>query len=480
VNKSLGVLQRRPALSGLVVIAIAGAASVLLFQKSAIITALSPGEKLIVQLARDYKVEPYASVVKIAGTKVGVVQSVETTNDPRAGGPVRMTLKLNNGTRALLGDEPSAEIRPTTVLGGTYYVQLYPGGAKGEASSNVVPVQRTRLPVELDRLLSAIPPDAQQGLQGMTERLDSTFRAGVGGPLNRLLADAPGTLRTTGVVADALRGVNRDTDLAAMVTDLNKTAEALSAKPGQLRAVVDSLTDTSRVLGANAGPLDRTIATLPATLQATRTGADDLSVTLDKLTDTADYTRPTVRALDPLLRKLDPTLADLRPVLADLHPLLEDAKPVTDELAPIVDTAADVLSDLNGPVLDRVNGPVLNTINSEWHGLAPKYPQGGADGNKFYEDLAYMFAHITDATRYQNAGSHMLGFEVGAGSTSVEGTGVTAQQLQDRLAEMYGPPSDKTPPTQIGPKLQQGVPIPDPGQPAPIVAVPDLHRGTHK
>jgi len=55
----------------------------LLFQKSAILTALTPGETITVQLARDYKIVPYQSVVKMAGTKIGVVRSV-TEPDPTA------------------------------------------------------------------------------------------------------------------------------------------------------------------------------------------------------------------------------------------------------------------------------------------------------------------------------------------------------------------------------------------------------------
>jgi len=465
------VLIRRPVLSGVVMIAIAAVATLLLFQKSAIVATLTPGETMHVELARDYKVEPYASVVKLAGSQVGVVRSV----DQQDGGGVLMTLKVHNGIRALLGTEPSAEIRPTTVLGGTYYVQLYPGGAGGQANSDTIPVGRTHLPVELDRLLSAIPPDAQHGLQGVTERLDSTFKAGVGGPLNQFLADAPATLRPTGVVADALRGVNKDTDLATMVTDLNTAARVLSAKPGQLRGVVDSLADTSRVLGAEAGPVDQTIASLPDTLRATRTGADDLSGTLDKLTDTADDARPAARKLDPLLRKLDPTLDELRPVVDDLLPVLRDAKPLVEELVPTLDETTDVLDDLDGKVLDRVNGPVLDTINSKWHGLAPKYPQGGGDGYTFYQELGYMFGHINAGVKYQNATAHLLGFQAGAGSTSVYGTGATAQQFQDFLSEAYGPPH-RGPVAHLGPKLPGGIPLPDPGPGLanPTVAVPDV------
>lgn len=468
-------LTRRPVLSGLVMIAVAAIATGLLFQKSAILTALRPGETITVQLARDYKIEPYASVVKIAGSQVGVVRGVEPNPDGPADAPVRMTLKVRNGTRALLGLEPTAEIRPTTVLGGSYYVQLTPGGTPGTFLADEIPVLRTALPVELDRLLSAVPPSAQQGMRGMTERLDSTLKAGAGTELKRVLADAPDTLRPTGVVADALRGVNRDGDLARLVTDLNKAARVLSATPGQLRGVVDSLADTSRVLGGNAGPIEATIASLPDTLRATRQGADDLGGTLVKLTDTAAEAGPTVRELDPLLAELDPALAELRPLLGDLRPLLEDAKPVVEQLVPTVDAATDVVGNLDGPVLDRVNGPILDTILTEWHGEAPKYPQGGGTGNKFYQELAYMFAHINAAVHYQNGTAHLLGFQPGAGTTSVYGTGATVQQLQDFLSEGYGPPH-RSAPTQIPPGVP-GVALPDPGLSSPTVAVPDTNKG---
>jgi len=466
------ILTRRPALAGIVMIAIAGLATVLLFQKSAILTALTPGETITVQLARDYKIVPYQSVVKMAGTKIGVVRSVAEPDPDRPGSPVEMTLKVQNGIRALLGSAPTVVIRPTTVLGGTYYVELASGGDPGEFTSDAIPVNRTRLPVELDRLLSAIPPDAQRGLQGMTERLDSTLKAGAGDALRPLLAHAPDTLTPAGVVLDAVRGVNRDADLARLVTDLNTSARVLSAKPGQLRAVVDSLATTSRVLGDNAGPIDQTIASFPDTLRATRSGADDLSGTLDKLTDTADDARPAVRALDPLLRKLDPTLHDLRELLGDLRPLLEDAKPLVKELVPTVDSATDVLHDLNGTVLDRINGPILGTLLSEWHGQWPKYPNGGGNGNTFYQELGYMFAHIDQAVQYQNATAHLLGFQAGAGSTSIYGDGMTAQQLQDLLSEGYGPPHRK-PVTPLLPGVP-GLAAPDPGVPSPTVAVPDL------
>jgi phospholipid/cholesterol/gamma-HCH transport system substrate-binding protein len=420
---------------------------------------------MTVQLIRDYKVKPYASVVKIAGTKVGVVRSV---SEPDGAGPVELTLKVDNGTRALLGTEPRAVLRPTTVLGGAYYVQLYPGGQKGTAPSDVIPANRTALPVELDRLLSAIPPDARRGLQGMTERLDSTLKAGTGDKLDQVLADAPATLGPTAVVADALRGVNKDVDLSSMIINLNAASRILTQKPAQLRSVVDSLAVTSRVLGDNAGALDRTFASLPATMRETRDGAHDLGELMDKLHARADDARPTVRALDPLLKDLDPTLADLHLLLPDLRDTLEDAKPLVQELVPTVDVGTDVLRNLDGKVLDRVNGPIQHVVNSEWHGQAPKYPNGGGDGATFYQELAYLVANIDSQHQAYNATSHLFALGLGAGSTSLYGDGPAAQGFQDQLSEMYGRPHQPgKSPLALPPRA--GVAAPDPGIEPPVI-----------
>jgi phospholipid/cholesterol/gamma-HCH transport system substrate-binding protein len=464
--------DRRPVASGLVMIAVAVVGAALVLNKPAIVTHLKPGQTITVELARDYKIEPYGTDVKLAGTKIGTVESLSKAHN----GTVAMVLKVNNGTDELLGSAPSAEVRPTTLLGGHYYVCLVPGGDRGTFAGATIPTDRTKLPVELDTMLSAIPPPAQQGLQHTMQRLDATLAAGTGERLDQLAEDAPATLRPLGATVDAMRGLNVDTDLLLLVRNLDSTARVLSQQPGQLTATVDSFARVSRAFGDNAEPVDRTIAELPDTLRATRRGTDALSVSLDKLTNTAHAARPTVERLDPVLRELEPTLADLRPVAADLHPLLEDAKPVIEELTPTVEDGTEVFTDLHGKVMDRVTGPILGSLTSRWTGLAPKYP-GGGDGNIFYQEIPYMFSHLDDIVRYQTASSHLLGFNVDVGSTSLEGDGPGAQRLQDYLTQMYGP-DYVSPPTQIPPGASSmKIVPPDPG-PSPFVPDLGLGKGT--
>jgi len=460
-------LRRHPVRSGLILLAGAAIAILLVFAKPTITTALRPGETITVELSRDYKLQPNLSAVKIAGAKIGVVQHVRDQDD----GPVLITLKVDPGTRELLGTTPRAEVRPTTLLGGTYFIQLHPGGQPGEAASKVIPLERSGLPVELQQVLSAIPPDAQSSNQASLALLDQTFQAGVGAPLTTLLKDAPSGLRPTGVVVGALRGVNQDADLANLVTDLNRTTHELTATPGELRSLVDSLGTTSRVFGANAAPVDATIATLPATLRVTRGGAGQLGQLLDRLTDTADDARPTVRELDPTLKDLQPALHELRPVLDDLEPLLKDAEPLLHRLTPALDTTTDILDDLHGPVLDRLNGPILDAFLGEWKGFAPKYPQGGDPGTKMYQALAYVVTNGAGATQPINASQHILAVWLGAGPTMLQGTGPLGQSLQDYLSEMYGPPHHKDP-RSLGPTLTDGVRVPGARGTSPVLPTP--------
>ena len=61
-------------------------------------------------------------------------------------------MEVDKDIPAKLGTAPTATIRPTTLLGGNYFVDLKPGGDPGEFH-DVIPVAHTTLPVELDKLL---------------------------------------------------------------------------------------------------------------------------------------------------------------------------------------------------------------------------------------------------------------------------------------------------------------------------------------
>ena len=474
-------MRRRPVPSAFAILGIALAISLLLYFKQDLTTRLRPGDTITLQFAQNEQIDPNETPVKIAGSEIGRVQSVE---QPEAG-PVAVVVKVDHKVRDLLGSEPTALLRPTTLLGGRYYIELRSGGQKGRFDQDTIPVERTTMPVELDKVLAAIPPDAQQGLQGMTERLDATFKSGAGTDLRKLLKDAPDTLRPAGVVLDGLRGLNKDTDLATLSTTANSTAHVLTATPGQLSSIVDSLAGTSKALGDNSAALSRTIADLPGTLRATRTGATDLGVTLDKLTDTADDARPIAKELKPTLDKLDPALTKLRPVAKDLGPLLADARPAVDELVPTVDRGTDVLAGAEGKPLDRVNKTILPELNREWKGEEPKYPNGGRDGAKFYQEFAYLLTSLNGMSQYYTPSTHIIGFQfLTGGPRMVKGTTPEVEAFQDLIGgKGFGLPhqgpngGSKNPPLIPGTGEGFGIPTPRSSSPAPTVDTHGLLPG---
>lgn len=429
------VLKRR--LRIVVVISALALAGLLvaLFEKPAIINALSPGDTVQAEFPRDYKLEVDNSDVKMSGTPIGKVTSVERTDR----GTTMVTLKVDNGIREKLGSAPSASIRPTTVLGGKYYVDLKQGGNQGEYTGEVIPTERTQTPVELDTLLAALPPPVQESMQGTVAKFDETLGTSKDS-LRDVLRNAPDTLRPAASVLDAARGTRPGQDLSNLVTDLDSAAVVLGRRNGQLADTVDKFQGTTGALGNQARPLADTIGKLPESLRSLRSGAEDLKGTLAKLETTARSARPAVAELDPLLTKLDPVLAQTRPLLKDLRSLLSDAQPAVRDLVPATRQGTNVLGDIKGPVMDRVNGPIARTVLNEWHGKAPKYPNGGGNGHKFYEEVAYMFTLMDQMTEHQDPSGTFLSFQFGVAPNSVVNAPAGMDKLLEGLSKLMGPP----------------------------------------
>lgn len=400
--------SRLPRLSplqlGTLLLALALAAGILLFSKSAISTALRPGDSLVVELARDYRLRPNQTPVKVAGIPVGVVTGIE-----RAGENTRVSLKLDKGTVRRLGTAPSAAVRPTTLLGGNYYVALSPGGDPG-APSGDVPVERTTLPVELDRVLERVGPDQQEGIRTAVAQVDRSLDKRGEAATKELLADAPAALDPAGRVLDALRGTEPGDDLGDLVSGLESTGRALATEQAQLDGMLAATAGAAETFGDRREALADALAAAPQTLATTRSALSRLDGTMAKIRRTAPDLREGVQRTAVLVREARPTLAEARPVVADLQVLATDLRPLLDEAAPMVRQGTQVMSDLDGPVVDRLRGPVLETVLSPYRGKT-----------KFYEELGYMAAGIGSASKMTDRQGATIAFHPGPGVQSVGG-----------------------------------------------------------
>jgi phospholipid/cholesterol/gamma-HCH transport system substrate-binding protein len=364
--------------------------------------------------------------VKIAGVKVGVVTDVDHDVD----GATRVTMKLDKGHLTSLRTAPSAAIRPTTLLGGNYYVELKPGGDPGEPGG-VIPVARTTTPVELDHVLEVLNPEARTSMQRTIRRLDGALGNGGSRELDQLLAGAPDTLGPASEVLAGLRGTRPDTDLTTLVRDLGTTVRVLTHKRGELESVLRGLDSTSGVLERNRRPLAAAVRILPGTLKSARTGLVALGGTLDELEATAHEARPVASKLDGLLAELEPALVQAQPVVRDLRPTLRDLRPVMRRLVPTAFLGTRVLKDIDGAPLERLNGPIIDTVLSPWKGTG-EYA-GGGNSTPFYIELANMIAGAVNVGRMTDPNGATIHFQPGFGIGSVSGTPMSFERLVNRL-----------------------------------------------
>lgn len=420
---------------GLLFLVVALIGTVALFNKDRIATTVTPGETFTINFAADNRLVPYHSTVKVSFVQIGVVSGVEQAPD----GTAQVTVKVDDGTRAKLGTEPSAAIHPTTLLGGNYFIDLVPGGRPG-AFTGDIPLQRTKLPVELDKVAAALQPPTLKGLQHDVGNLDDTLRNGGQSAIDNLVAHAPAALDPAATVLNAATGTS-DTDLTKLVAGLESASRQLIDKQGQLDAIVGNLSTTTSVLSRRADNLASAIGAMPATLDSTDAGLARLQTTLDKLKNTADPARPVATGLATALDHADPVLAKAQPVVNQLKDLLVQARPLVEDLVPASQQTSALLNDVRGPVLDRLNGPVKDTLLAPYHGVGP-YASSTSD-KPLYQDVGYMAATVTRASSMNDRNGAVIAFQPGIGPGSLGGLPISLEQMFTRLSTLFGIPLQK-------------------------------------
>lgn len=392
------------------------------FEKSKIDTWLTFGhETIAAEFANRAKLIgddlTYDHVVKMNGVVVGKVTTLDQTDH----GTMIAHMIVNPGIREKLGSTPTAFVIPTLVTDGVQYVGLETGGDPGQTfTGDLIPLERTRLPVYLDDVLKSVSSkQAIHGVQTFIGKADDTFRQGGSDAIRALVADAPATLRPAGVVLDAVRGTQPQTDLTQLVEGLESFSQALNQQPGQFSSTVRSLDLTTQALAAGSRPLAEAIASGPDTLRVSRAGLADLRPALHKLKDTSEDFRPSARKLDDFLHEFGPVIHRARPVFRDLRDVLEDARPLLHRLVSTADVGTDVVDDVKGRVFDRVNGPIKDRIyapyvgKNEYKGDDVPYPT--------YKELGYFISAFSSVFQHYDANSAVARLEAGGGGQTVLG-----------------------------------------------------------
>jgi phospholipid/cholesterol/gamma-HCH transport system substrate-binding protein len=423
-------MKMSPKKIGLLVLGLLAIVFVIAYQKDRLVSVVSPGDMITADLSRQYKLQPYKSVVKVAGVRVGEVTDIDSNS--AHGATIRM--RLDHGIKDMLGGAPSAAVRPTLVVGGVYYIDLVPGG-RGAVFDGHIPVGRTTVPHELDQVLSAINPSAQRGMQGFVHHFDDTLRQGGKDAIRQFLHTTPPVLTPTGNVLAAFRGTDPSSDLTHLVRGMEGFSAVFNRKQGQFADIINSFDRSTAAFNAERMPLAHTLGDLPDTLRETRAGLEDLQGPLDRLTRTAPKFRDAAQELDPTMEKIGPVIHRARPVVRDLKDVVRDAEPLVHRLIPVARKGTEMFDDIRGPVLDRVNGPVKQAVLNPWHGHGV-YANGGND-HPMYKEIAYLIANFDDTWKWHDKNGVVGRIDATVNGDSLTGGSQFPRTLEENL-ESHG------------------------------------------
>jgi phospholipid/cholesterol/gamma-HCH transport system substrate-binding protein len=381
---------------GAAVLLVSAAALSVLFEREIVELKLRPGERIAADFTARPTAEAIRSKVKVAGLKVGKVESMKELPD----GKTRVIMKVAEGTRAKLGTEPSAAARTLLLFSGpgrAAYIDLRPGGAPGEFKG-VIPPERASLPVELYQVLAALQPQVRESLSNTVQHLDASLAGGGADALRSLVEAAPAPLQALTPVAQGLRG-EQNGDLTRVVQHLSRAGQILTEDDGtQLAAVVDSLQTVAARLGQRSADLTAAVDRLPPTLAEAKTTLAKLNGTLDRLDRAAPALMPSIPVLRSTVAAAGPVVAEARPVIAGLRPLVGQLRPVLRDAVPTVRSGTQVLGDIEGPVVDRLNQSVIPRL----------YGHYGDSPSALYEELGYTVAGLDGVLKYIDDGGGML------------------------------------------------------------------------
>jgi phospholipid/cholesterol/gamma-HCH transport system substrate-binding protein len=308
--------------------------------------------------------------VKIAGVKVGKIESLDVTPDHKAA----VVLRIDRPGFDDFRTDAECTIRPQSLIG-ERFVECTPtqprpenaqpapklrkiekGPGKGQY---LLPVSRTSKPVDLDLVNNTLRLPYRERLAIILNEL-GTGLAGRGGDLRQAVVNANPALKETDKVLAILAGQNR------VLANLARDSDTILAPLARDRAkVADFVTQANVVSEATAersSDLEENIAKLPAFLR-------ELTPTMERLGGLADQMTPVLTDLGaeapsinrfieelgpfsaagiPALQSLGaaadvggPALTKSKPIITDVGQLAAGAKPLTNNLAALLTSLKD-------------------------------------------------------------------------------------------------------------------------------------------
>lgn len=283
--------------------------------------------------------------VKIAGVRVGQVESLDVTKDNKAAVVLRIDKKEFQDFRT----DALCTIRPQGLIGEKFVecdptlprregtqpppeLPVIPEGEPGEGQ-RLLPVERTGKPVDIDLINDTLRLPYRERLSLILNEL-GTAVAGRGTELRDVVKRLNPGLRETDKVLAILAEQNRT--LADLAVQSDIALAPLAREREQVKGFID---------GADT------------TLQAQAAASDALEQSLEKLPTFLEELQPTMQQLESLSDEAIPVISDIGAVAPQLSDLIEGAGPFATAAIPATESLGET-ADTGGKALIASKGTI--------------------------------------------------------------------------------------------------------------------------
>jgi phospholipid/cholesterol/gamma-HCH transport system substrate-binding protein len=299
--------------------------------------------------------------VKIAGVKVGKVESLDVTPDHRAA----VVLRIDRPGFDDFRRDAECQIRPQSLIGEKFVectpTQPRPEGAqpapklarieRGPGKGQyLLPVSQTSKPVDLDLINNTLRLPYRERLAIILNEL-GTGVAGRGDDLRQAIRNADPALKETDKVLKILAEQNRV--LANLARDGDQILAPLSRDRLQVADFVSQANNVAQATAERSSDLELNIAKLPAflrelkpTMQRLGGLADQMTPVLADLHDQAPSINRFVEQLGPFSKAGTPALQSLGDTADVAGPALVKSKPIIEQTGQLASTAKPVVNNL--------------------------------------------------------------------------------------------------------------------------------------
>jgi phospholipid/cholesterol/gamma-HCH transport system substrate-binding protein len=257
------------------------------------------------------------NLVQSAGRKVGVVKSVELTDD----GQAEVLMDLDD-TVAPLRRGTTATIRQSSQssAAGRYVdLALAPAGAPEIPDGGVIDAQHTTTAVDIDQLFALFDARTRRGLRNVIRGSASQY-AGRGEQANAGWHYLnPSLVASTRLFAE----LHHDDELLQrFVVASSRLVTDVAERRDDLASLVDRLATTLGAIGRERTSLASAIRQLPPFMRRANSTFVNLRATLDDVDPLVEESKPVAKRLRPVLRQLRGFAVDARPTVRDLADLV--------------------------------------------------------------------------------------------------------------------------------------------------------------